>query len=114
LGAINGMLESIDPYASYLNSDQYKQYLKAKETPKAGVGVVISKRMGYVGVVDVVPGSAAAKAGLTTGDVIESIANVSTRDMPLAFAEILLQGDPGSSVEVSILRWFAPLWFIRP
>jgi carboxyl-terminal processing protease len=104
LGAINGMLESIDPYASYLNSDQYKQYLKAKETPKADVGVVISKRMGYVGVVDVVPGSAAAKAGLTTGDVIESIANVSTRDMPLAFAEILLQGDPGSSVEVSILR----------
>jgi carboxyl-terminal processing protease len=104
LGAINGMLESIDPYASYLNSDQYKQYLKSKETSKAGVGVIISKRMGYVGVVDVVPGSAAAKAGLTTGDVIESIANVSTRDMPLAFAEILLQGDTGTTVEVSILR----------
>ena len=104
LGAINGMLESIDPYASYLNSDQYKQYLKAKESPKAGVGLTISKRMGYVGVVDVVPGSAAAKAGLTTGDVIESIANVSTRDMPLAFAEILLQGDPGTSVDISILR----------
>ena len=37
VGAINGMLESIDPYASYLNADQYKQYLKSKETaPKAG------------------------------------------------------------------------------
>jgi len=104
LGAINGMLESIDPYASYLNADQYKQYLQAKQTNKASVGLVLSKRMGYVGIVDVVPGSAAAKAGLTTGDVVESIKNVSTRDMPLAFAEILLQGDPGTSVDVSVLR----------
>jgi len=104
LGAINGMLESIDPYASYLNADQYKQYLQAKQTNKASVGLVLSKRMGYVGIVDVVPGSAAAKAGLTTGDVVESIKNVSTRDMPLAFAEILLQGDPGSSVDISVLR----------
>lgn len=104
LGAINGMLESLDPYASYLNADQYKQYLKAKETTKPGVGLVLSKRFGYVGVVDALPGSPAAKAGLTTGDVIESINNVSTRDMPLAFAEILLQGENGTSVEVSVLR----------
>jgi carboxyl-terminal processing protease len=104
LGAINGMLESIDPYASYLNADQYKQYMKSKDIGKADVGLVISKRLGYVGVVDTVPGSAAAKAGLTTGDVIESINNVSTRDMPLAFAGILLKGDNGTSVEVGVLR----------
>src|SRR5438132_4100893 len=104
LGAINGMLESLDPYASYLNSDQYKQYLKSKETTKADVGLVLSKRFGYVGVVDALPGSPAAKAGLATGDVIESINNVSTRDMPLAFAELLLQGDNGSSIEMSVLR----------
>src|SRR5580704_4842608 len=95
LGAINGMLESIDPYASYLNSDQYKQYLKAKDTKKAEVGLMLSKRFGYMGVIDALPGSPSAKAGMGTGDVIESISNVSTRDMPLAFAEILLQGDPG-------------------
>ncbi|MBL8295161.1 MAG: carboxyl-terminal protease, partial [Bryobacterales bacterium] len=35
LGALNGMLESIDPYASYLNADQYKQYVKTKESKKA-------------------------------------------------------------------------------
>ena len=104
LGAINGMLESIDPYASYLNADQYKQYVKAHDSNKAGVGLVISKRLGYVGVVDSVPGSPAAKATLTTGDVIESINNVSTRDMPLAFAEILLHGDPGTTVELGVLR----------
>ena len=98
------MLESIDPYASYLNADQYKQYLKSKETGKADVGLVLSKRFGYMGVVDALPGSPAAKAGLTTGDVIESINNVSTRDMPLAFAEMLLQGDAGTTVELSVLR----------
>jgi carboxyl-terminal processing protease len=104
LGAINGMLESIDPYASYLNADQYKQYLRGKDTVKPSVGLALSKRFGYMSVVDALPGGPGAKAGLATGDVIESINNVSTRDMPLAFAEILLQGDPGTSVEMSILR----------
>jgi len=103
-GAINGMLESLDPYASYLNADQYKQYQKAKQEPKASVGLVLSRRFGYLSVVDALPGSPAAKAGMGTGDVIESINNVSTRDMPLAFVEILLNGDSGSTVEMSVLR----------
>jgi len=104
LGAINGMLESIDPYASYLNADQYKQYVKTKDTKKGEIGLVVSKRFGYMGVVDSLPGSPAAKAGLATGDVVESISNVSTRDMPLAFAELLFQGDPGTTIEMSVLR----------
>ncbi|HTB13038.1 MAG TPA: S41 family peptidase [Bryobacteraceae bacterium] len=104
LGAINGMLESIDPYASYLNADQYKQYVKTKDTKKGDIGLVVSKRFGYMGVVDALPGSPAAKAGLATGDVIESITGVSTRDMPLAFAELLFQGDPGTTIEMSVLR----------
>ncbi len=103
-GAINGMLEALDPFASYLNADQYKQYTAAKQAKKAGVGVLLSKRFGYMSVVDAVPGSPAQKAGLATGDVIESINNVATRDMPLAFAELLLQGEPGTSVEMSVLR----------
>jgi carboxyl-terminal processing protease len=105
VGAINGMLESIDPYASYLNADQYKQYLKSKETPaKADVGLSLSRRFGYLSVVNALPGSPAAKGKLTTGDVIESINNVSTRDMPLAFSEMLMQGDIGSTLELSVLR----------
>ena len=104
LGAINGLLESIDPYASYLNADQYKQYMKQKDTAKGGVGLVLSKRLGYVGIISTIPGSAAAKANLTTGDVIETINNVATRDMPLAFADLLLRGEPGTNVEVTVLR----------
>jgi carboxyl-terminal processing protease len=104
VGAINGMLESIDPHASYLNADQYKQYLKAKDAKKADVGLVLAKRFGYMAIEDAIPGSPAAKAGLVTGDVMETVNNVSTRDMPLAFAEQLLQGDAGTTVEVSVLR----------
>ena len=108
LGAVNGLLESIDPYASYLNADQYKQWLKSKDQHKAGVGLVLSKKYGYVGVVDAIPGSPANKAGLTTTDVLETINGVATRDMPLAFAQILLEGDPGTTVEVGVLRFRKP------
>jgi carboxyl-terminal processing protease len=104
LGAMNGMLEAIDPFASYLSADQYKQYLKSQDAKKAGVGLVLSRRFGYVGVVDVVPGSSAWKQGLTTGDMLESIGGVGTRDMPLAYAEMLLTGDPNTTVDLSVLR----------
>jgi carboxyl-terminal processing protease len=108
LGALNGLLESIDPYASYLNADQYKQYLKQKDVKRADVGLVLAKRFGYVGVVDAIPGSPAEKASLNTGDVIESINNISTRDMPLAYADLLLRGDPGTAVELGVLRFGKP------
>ncbi len=104
LGALNGMLESIDPFASYLNADQYKEYLKNFDTYRGDVGLVLSKKFGYIAVVDVVPGSAAAKAGLSTGDMIETIKGVATRDMPLAYANLLMRGQPGSSIEITVLR----------
>ena len=51
LGALNGLLEAIDPFASYLNADQYQDYLKNKDVKRADVGLVLSKKSGYVGVV---------------------------------------------------------------
>jgi carboxyl-terminal processing protease len=104
LGALDGMLEAIDPFASYLNADQYRDYLKNKDLKRADVGLVLSKRYGMVVVVDAIPGSPAAKAGFSTGDMIESIKGVATRDMPLAYAYMLLQGDPASDVELSVVR----------
>src|ERR1700684_1930130 len=72
LGAMNGMLESIDPYASYLNATQYKEYLKNFDTYKGDLGMVLAKKYGYITIVAVIPGSPADKAGLTTADFIES------------------------------------------
>jgi carboxyl-terminal processing protease len=104
LGALDGMLEAIDPFASYLNADQYRDYLKNKDAKRPDVGLVLSKRYGMVVVVDAIPGSPAANAGFSTGDMIESIKGVATRDMPLAYANMLLQGDNASEVELSVVR----------
>jgi carboxyl-terminal processing protease len=104
LGAINGLLESVDPFASYLNPDQYRQYEKGQDVKQAGVGAILAKRYGYVAVVDVLPGSAADKANISTGDLLESINNVATRDMPLAYAEQLLRGKPNTNIDVTVLR----------
>jgi carboxyl-terminal processing protease len=104
LGALNGMLEALDPYASYLSAEQYKEYLKNFDSFKGDVGLVLSKRYGYIMVVDVVPGSPAAKAGLATGDYIESIKGVATRDMPLAYGQLLLKGAPSSTIDITVLR----------
>jgi carboxyl-terminal processing protease len=100
LGAMNGLLESIDPYASYLNATQYKNY----DTFRGDLGMVLAKKYGYITIVSVVPGSPADKAGLTTGDFLESIKGIATRDMPLAYARLLLKGEPGTTIELSVLR----------
>ncbi len=104
LGALNGLLESIDPFASYLNAEQYKQYQDSFSQKKADVGLVLSRRSGYIGIVDAIPGSPAAVLGLATYDIVEAINGVSTRDMPLAYARYLLRGDPGTAVELSVIR----------
>lgn len=104
LGALDGMLEAIDPFASYLNADQYRDYLKNKDLKQASVGLILSKRPGYVSVVDAIPGSPAAKAGFGTGDMIESIKGIATRDMPLAYADLLLEGEPGVEVDLSVVH----------
>jgi carboxyl-terminal processing protease len=104
LGALNGLLESIDPYASYLNAAHYKEYLKDFDTYKGDLGMVLAKKFGYITIVAVVPGSPADKAGLTTGDFLETIKGVGTRDMPLAYARLLLKGTPGSAADITVLR----------
>ncbi|MEP7354614.1 MAG: S41 family peptidase [Acidobacteriota bacterium] len=103
LGAVNGMLESIDPFASFLDATQYKKYQAEHGKGAADVGLYLSRGPGYLRIVDALPGSPSDKEKLTTGDVIESINGISTRDMPLAYAELLLQGAPGTTVELAAL-----------
>jgi carboxyl-terminal processing protease len=104
LGALNGMLEAVDPYASYLNADQYRDYLKNKDAHHADVGLILSKKFGYLGVLDSIPNSPAAKAGLGYQDIIEAIKGISTRDMSLASAQMLLQGDSGTTLDLTVVR----------
>lgn len=104
-GALHGLLEALDANSSYLSPAEYKAYkAREKDPAKAGVGAAISKRFGYAAVVAALPGGAADKAGIETGDIIEAIENKSTRDMSLAEIEGRLSGAPGSRVNVTIVR----------
>ena len=102
-GALHGLLESLDPYSSYLTQEEYKSYQK-KRQGDASLGVVVSKRFGYVSIVTVLPNGSAQKAGLQAGDIIESIDGRSTREMPLADVVGRLEGPPASSVTLAIVR----------
>jgi carboxyl-terminal processing protease len=102
-GALRGLLESLDADSSYMSPDDYKVY-KAAKAGKAQVGINVSKRYGYATVVSVVPGSAAQKQNLNDGDIIEAIGALDTRDLSLATIQMLLEGQPGSELTISVVR----------
>jgi carboxyl-terminal processing protease len=103
-GALHGLLESLDANSSYLSPAEYKTYKQKKSDGKANVGATISKRFGYAAVVSVIPGGAADKAGIGSGDIIEAIDGKSTHEMSLAEIKGAMAGDPGSRLECSIIR----------
>ncbi|MGB9407287.1 MAG: S41 family peptidase [Terracidiphilus sp.] len=103
-GALHGLLESLDTDSSYLTPAEYKIYKLRPATGVAQIGVTVSKRFGYAMVVSVLPGSAADKDHLSDGDVIESIGGQSTRELSLAVIRLLLEGKPGTTVTLSVVR----------
>ena len=104
-GALHGLLESLDPQSSYLSPQAYAEYRKKTQNGAKGeTGAVLSKRFGYIVVVTVLPDSPAEKAGVRNGDIMEAIAGFTTREMSIGQAQILLAGDPGTTVKVSVVR----------
>ncbi len=103
-GALHGLLESLDSNSSYLNAEQYKEYKEHKTAAKADIGAAVSKRFGYASVVSVIPGGPADKAGLQDTDILEAIEGKSTREMSLAEIRSRLSGEPGSNVNLSVVR----------
>ena len=103
-GALHGLLESLDADSSYLSATEYKIYKDRPATGVAQVGINVSKRYGYATVVSVLPGSPAEKEHLSDGDVIESIGDQSTRELSLAVIRLMLEGKPGTSLTISVVR----------
>jgi len=103
-GALHGLLESLDSDSSYLTPTEYKIYKERPTSGVAQVGINVSKRFGYATVVSVLPGSAADKVHLSDGDVIESIGGQSTRELSLAVIRLMLEGKPGSTIALSVVR----------
>jgi len=103
-GALHGLLESLDADSSYLTPTEYKIYKDRPPSGVAQVGLTVSKRFGYATVVNVLPGSPADKEHINDGDVIESIGYHSTRELSLAVIRMLLDGKPGTTVAISLVR----------
>ncbi|MGC2193237.1 MAG: S41 family peptidase [Terriglobales bacterium] len=103
-GALHGLLEALDSNSSYLSPKEYQDYKSKKSDAKADIGAAISKRFGYAAVISVVPGGPADKAGIQGSDIFEAIEGHSTREMSLAGIRALLSGQPGSNVNVSVVR----------
>jgi carboxyl-terminal processing protease len=104
-GALHGLLESLDPQSSYLTPREYTEYKEKLASGNPGdTGLTLSKRYGYVIVVSVLPESPAEKAGIHSGDIFESVAGFTTREMSVGQAMNLLRGQPGSGVKVGVIR----------
>lgn len=104
-GALHGLLDSLDPQSSYLSPLEYSDYKqKSESAAKAGAGLALTKRFGYISVIATLPDSPAEKAGLHIGDVLEKIAGFTTGQMAIEQAQLLLSGDPGTTVKLSVIR----------
>ena len=103
-GALHGLLESLDADSSYLTPTEYKIYKDRPASGVAQIGITVSKRFGYATVVSMLPGSPADKEHLSDGDVIESIGDQSTRELSLAVIRLMLEGKPGTTVTLSVVR----------
>src|ERR1700748_2548946 len=104
-GALHGLLESLDAESSYLTPREFTEYKQKQQNAGTGeTGLTLSKRFGYVIVISVLPDSPADTAGIHSGDIFESIAGFTTRDMSVGQALNLLNGQAGSGVKVGVIR----------
>src|SRR5688572_2099945 len=103
-GALRGLVGGLDPYSSYLTPQQVTEFSSNKNSNKAGIGAEFSQVSLYLYVVSVTKGSNAEKAGLKAGDVIEYVDGKASRDISLYDAKQMIAGDPGTAVNLRVLR----------
>jgi carboxyl-terminal processing protease len=98
-GGLHGLLESLDANSGYLRDAK-----NAAPAGTAGIGAYISKRYTYGAVVAVLPGSPAERAGMQSGDIIESLNGSNTHALPLEELRRRLSGTAGTTLELSIVK----------
>lgn len=105
-GALQGLVEYLDPISSYLSPEQFAEYQERLEAVDGGsglaTGILARKQGAYTSVVSVLPGSPADEAGIGAHDLLDAIDNISTRVMPPAYLLSRLSGPPGSSLTVMV------------
>ncbi|HEV2348396.1 MAG TPA: S41 family peptidase [Terriglobia bacterium] len=109
LGAIPGMLRTLDPHSSFLDPETFEKFQEDQEGKYYGVGMTIVQLPGKLGkmvttVVEPNPGSPAFRAGLRPGDVIISVDKKSTENLDVPAVASLLKGPKGTTVNIEVTR----------
>ena len=103
-GAFEGVTDAIDEYSYYVSPADMAAHAEIGDDETRGLGLIVSKRLGYAFVIGPVPGSPAAAAGIESGDFIERINGLLTTDMPIWRVRQLLQPRDDKPVELLIVR----------
>jgi len=102
--AINGLLQSLDPYSSYMSPEIFQEMQTETSGEFGGLGIEVSMEAGVVKVISPIDDTPASKAGIKAGDYIVKIDNIQVQGKSLSEAVDIMRGPVGSAIELTIRR----------
>ena len=102
--AINGLLQSLDPYSAYMTPESFEGMQTETSGKFGGLGIEVGMESGVVKVITPIDNTPASKAGLKAGDYIVKIDGVQVQGKSLMDAVDLMRGLVGSSIEITVRR----------
>ena len=102
--AIRGMLQGLDPHSAYLDKDAYKDLQEGTSGEFGGLGIEVGYEDGFVKVISPIDGTPAQRAGIKAGDLIIRLDGKSVKGISLMEAVKMMRGEPGSKIELTIIR----------
>ena len=102
--AINGVLQSLDPYSAYMSPELFKDMQTETSGEFGGLGIEVSMEAGVVKVISPIDGSPAYAAGVKAGDYIVKINNEQVQGKTLSEAVEIMRGPVGSDIEITVRR----------
>ncbi len=102
--AINGVLQSLDPYSAYMSPELFKSMQTDSKGEFGGLGIEIGMEAGVVKVISPIADTPAEKAGIKAGDYIVRINNQQVQGKTLMEAVKLMRGPVGSNIELTVRR----------
>ena len=102
--AINGVLQSLDPYSAYMSPELFKEMQTDTRGEFGGLGIEIGMESGVVKVISPIDDTPASRAGLKAGDYIVKINDVQVQGKSLSEAVDLMRGPVGSGIELTVRR----------